>query len=140
MSAGITAELPSRHLKETSRAVKFARSSHGDVNIFAKVIEDSGKESCGIDDIDARIEAISRPELQRALEDDAGGLRDGFIVAELIGPPLCNGVIEEALRMYGAAPIRLPNVALRGNTTLTGHFISQGITASSQAYTLHRDP
>ncbi|KAF2270587.1 cytochrome P450 [Lojkania enalia] len=150
-------------LKGADRAVEMARSRTGEANVFAKVIEDSEKEGEGhIDDMDVRIEAMNviiagtdttgvtltyltwavlqRPELQAALEAEIATLPDNFKENDLIPLPLLNAVIEETLRLYGAAPSSLPRVVPQGGAKLGGHYIPQGTTVCTQAYTFHRDP
>jgi cytochrome P450 len=150
-------------IKGAGRAVEMARSRTGEANIFAKVIDDCEKEGEGhIDDMDVRIEAMNviiagtdttgvtltyltwailqRPELRRMLEEETAGLKDGFTENDLIALPLLNAVIEETLRLYGAAPSSLPRVVPQGGAKMGGHYIPQGTTVSTQAYTFHRDP
>ncbi|KAH7124048.1 cytochrome P450 [Dendryphion nanum] len=150
-------------LKGAGRAVEMARSRTGEANIFAKVIDDCEKEGEGhIDDMDVRIEAMNiiiagtdttgvtltyltwavlqRPQLQAALEAEVAALNEGFTENDLITLPLLNGVIDETLRLYGAAPSSLPRVVPQGGAKLGNHFVPQGVTVSTQAYTFHRDP
>jgi cytochrome P450 len=51
-----------------------------------------------------------------------------------------NFVIDETLRIYGAAASALPRVVPLGGACLAGYWLGEGTTVSSQAYTLHRDP
>ncbi|KAF2025813.1 cytochrome P450 [Setomelanomma holmii] len=150
-------------LKGAGRAVEMAKSRTGESNIFAKVIEDCEKEGEGhIDNMDVRIEAMNiiiagtdtsgvtltyltwavlqRPQLQAALETEVAGLGENFTENDLINLPLLNATIEETLRLYGAAPSSLPRVVPQGGTHFVGHYIPQGVTVDTQAYTFHRDP
>ncbi|KAF2118511.1 cytochrome P450 [Lophiotrema nucula] len=149
-------------LQGAGRAVEMARTRTGETNIFAKVIEDCEKEGEGhIDDMDVRIEAMNviiagtdttgvtltyltwavlqRPELQVALEAEVAQLPKDFKENDLMNLPLLNGVIEETLRLYGAAPSSLPRVVPNGGSKLGGQYIPGGVTVCTQAYTFHRD-
>lgn len=66
-------------------------------------------------------------------------LPEDFTETDLEALPLLNAVIEEALRLYGAAPGSLPRVVPRGGAALGGYFIPEGTTVCTQAFTLHRD-
>ena len=150
-------------IQGAGRAAEMARSRKGETNIFAKVIEDCDKEGEGtIDDMDVKIEAMNviiagtdttgvtltyltwavlqRPDLQAALEAEVAALGEGFTENDLISLPLLNAVIEETLRLYGAAPSSLPRVVPQGGTKFSGLYIPQGVTVDTQAYTFHRDP
>ncbi|KAK8171454.1 cytochrome P450 [Phyllosticta citrichinensis] len=83
---------------------------------------------------------LQRPQLHRALEAEVAAL-PAFTDAQLERQcPLLTASINEALRLYGAAPCSLPrrSVAPEG-TTLAGFFVPPGATVSTQAWTLHRD-
>ena len=49
-------------------------------------------------------------------------------------------VIDEALRLYCAAPSGLPRTVPPEGARLAGYWIPGGIAVCSQAYSLHRDP
>ncbi|KAI0469875.1 cytochrome P450 [Xylariaceae sp. FL0804] len=83
---------------------------------------------------------MSNPAVQRRLEVEVGALDENFMDADLKGLPYLAAVIEEALRLYGAAPGALPRSVPKGGATLAGFFVPEGTTVSTQAYTLHRDP
>lgn len=54
--------------------------------------------------------------------------------------PYLNGVLQEALRLYGAAPGSLPRAVPSGGVKLGAFFLPAGTTISTQAFTLHRNP
>ncbi|ORY14583.1 cytochrome P450 monooxygenase-like protein [Clohesyomyces aquaticus] len=145
------------------RAVQLARSATSSTNIFAKVIEDCQKDGENhIDDMDVRIEAmniiiagtdttgvtltyltwamLSHPQYQSILEHEVAQLPDDFTENDLMELPMLNAVIEETLRLYGAAPSSLPRVVPPGGVTLGSHYVPAGTTVCTQAYTFHRDP
>lgn len=66
-------------------------------------------------------------------------LSPGFSDGALEALPVLNGVIEETLRLYGAAPGSLPRVVPEGGATMAGHFLPAGTVVATQAYTMHRD-
>ncbi|KAL3712490.1 hypothetical protein TMatcc_001189 [Talaromyces marneffei ATCC 18224] len=54
--------------------------------------------------------------------------------------PYLNQVIQEALRIHSAVPSALPRAAPPEGASLAGYRIPGGVTVSTQAYTLHRNP
>ncbi|KAL4757704.1 cytochrome P450 [Aspergillus foveolatus] len=82
---------------------------------------------------------LSRPQLQREIEGEVLALEEGYDDAKLETLPVLNAVIKEALRLYGAAPGSLPRTVPRGGATLGGYFIPEGMTVSTQSWTIHRD-
>ena len=68
------------------------------------------------------------------------GLPDGFKTDDLKKLSYMGQVIEESLRLYGAAPGDLPRAVPAGGKRLCGHYIPGGLTVTTQAYTMHRDP
>ncbi|KAJ4387243.1 hypothetical protein N0V93_007832 [Gnomoniopsis smithogilvyi] len=83
---------------------------------------------------------LKQPELRRALEAEVSSLSDDLTQEELRDAPLLNSVIEEALRLYGAAPGALPRDVPSSGATLCGRYIPPGVVVTTQAYTLHRLP
>lgn len=83
---------------------------------------------------------LKRPDLRKAVEDEVLSLSDNLTYEELRDAPLLNSVIEEALRLYGAAPGALPRDVPLTGTTLCGKYIPPGVVVTTQAYTLHRLP
>ncbi|CAG9951321.1 unnamed protein product [Clonostachys rosea f. rosea IK726] len=132
-------------------------------NLFSQMLSlADGQEKTGITDIAVRTEAgnlivagsdttavtltyliwavLKQPHLQAALELEIGDLSPDLASEELKNAPLLNSVIEETLRLYGAAPGALPRVVPKKGLSVCGYFIPSGIVVSTQAYTLHRDP
>ncbi|QKX64101.1 uncharacterized protein TRUGW13939_11274 [Talaromyces rugulosus] len=68
------------------------------------------------------------------------GLPDGFSEESVRDLTYLNQVINEALRLHSAVPSALPRRVPPEGATLGGYYIPGGTTASTQAYTLHRDP
>ncbi|GKT52221.1 putative sterigmatocystin biosynthesis P450 monooxygenase stcF [Colletotrichum spaethianum] len=83
---------------------------------------------------------LKRPGLQIRLEEELAGIPDDFDDASLERLPLLNAVIDETLRLYGAAPGNLPRSVPPNGATLGGYFIPGGTVVETQAYTLHRHP
>lgn len=81
---------------------------------------------------------LKDPALQRDIEAEVGKLSPALELDELKNAALLNSAIEEALRLYGAAPGALPRVVPRGGTTVNGYCIPEGMVVSTQAYTMHR--
>ncbi|KAH7395401.1 cytochrome P450 [Phaeosphaeria sp. MPI-PUGE-AT-0046c] len=82
---------------------------------------------------------LKDPTLQRDIEAEVAELSPDIGFDELKNAPLLNSAIEEALRLYGAAPGALPRVVPRGGTTINGYSIPESMVVSTQAYTMHRD-
>jgi cytochrome P450 len=83
---------------------------------------------------------LKDPVLQARLEEEVNGFSDALDMTELENAPLLNSVIEETLRLYGAAPGALPRIVPSQGMTVAGHQLPAGTEVSTQAYTLHRDP
>lgn len=82
---------------------------------------------------------LKQPQLQASLELEVSDLSPDLTSEELKNAPLLNSVLEETLRLYGAAPGALPRVVPEKGLSVCGYFIPSGIVVSTQAYTLHRD-
>ncbi|KAF9698457.1 hypothetical protein EKO04_003425 [Ascochyta lentis] len=82
---------------------------------------------------------LKNSALQAHLEVEVAGLSDQLDLTELENSPLLNSVIEETLRLYGAAPGALPRIVPSQGMIVAGHQVPGGTEVSTQAYTLHRD-
>ncbi|RGP68826.1 hypothetical protein FSPOR_5032 [Fusarium sporotrichioides] len=82
---------------------------------------------------------LKQPQLQAQLEKEVCSLSDELTFDELKNAPILNSIIEETLRLYGAAPGALPRVVPGKGATLAGHYLPAGTVVSTQAYTVHRD-
>jgi len=80
------------------------------------------------------------PAVQQRLIREVRSLPDGFKADDLKKLSYMGQVIEESLRLYGAAPGDLPRAVPAGGKRLCGHYIPGGLTVTTQAYTMHRDP
>jgi len=65
---------------------------------------------------------------------------DSISEADLRELPYLNRVIEETLRLYSVVPSALPRIVPPRGAQLAGYWFPAGVTVSSQAYSLHRDP
>ena len=147
-----------------AHAIKNMRSGNGNsLNLFGQMLAASdSEEKMSITDDDIRPEAgnlivagsdttavtltylvwavLKHPDLQTQLEEEVAQLSDELSMAELEAAPVLNSVIEETLRLYGAAPGALPRVVPTQGMTVGGYDIPAGVEVSTQAYTSHRDP
>jgi len=142
---------------KNSKAQDFSTS-----NIFATAVSEAEKGDGTLTDEDIQTEAgnlivagsdttgitltyltwcvLKQPSLQAALEDEVNNTDAQLTDASLEKLPILNAVIEETLRLYGAAPATLPRLTPPGGATLAGHFIPAGTIVGTQSYSLHRDP
>ena len=85
-------------------------------------------------------EMAKHPEIQARLSREMNALPEGYRSNELRDAPLLNQVINETLRLDGAASSPLERyVPAGGLTTSDGQHIPAGCAVSVQAWTLHRD-
>lgn len=147
-------------MKYGTRSIRGSKDRGDTTNVFAKIVQESEKGEL-LDETDVVCEAtalivagsdttgntltylvwavISRPDLRKALEAELSGLPYGYGDQELEDLPLLSAIIEETLRLYGAAPGGLPREVPVGGVTMAGYFIPGGTTITTQAYTIHRD-
>lgn len=80
------------------------------------------------------------PTIRDPLVAELRAVHEQLTYADVKNLPYLNRVIDEGLRLYGAAPGALPRVVPAGGTRLADHSLPGGITVSTQGYSLHRDP
>ena len=81
---------------------------------------------------------MRHPEVRSRLQSEVDDLKPNFTKDDAQSLEYLNMVIQEALRLYGAAPGALPRTVPPGGRELEGHYLPEGATVSTQAYTLHR--
>lgn len=140
-------------------AVRNMKASQESRNIFAHIATEAEKGEA-LDDADVLWEAIalfvagtdttaisltyltwavlSRPELRKRLEEEVATLPANYTDADTERLPLLNAVIEETLRLYGAAPGALPRVVPSGGVEMGGFFLPEDTVVSTHAFSMHR--
>jgi cytochrome P450 len=81
-----------------------------------------------------------RPDIKEKLVKELETLPDDFTDVEVKQLPYLRLVIEETLRKYSAAPSPLPRVVPSGGANFGKYWLPEGTIATTQAYTLHRNP
>jgi len=131
-------------------------------NIFATIVNEAEKGDGTLTDEEVQTEAgnlivagsdttgitltyltwcvLKQPTLQSALEEEVSEAEDLLSDAALEQLPILNAVIEETLRLYGAAPATLPRLTPEGGATFRDYYIPGGTVVGTQSYSLHRDP
>ncbi|USW51896.1 Putative cytochrome P450 [Septoria linicola] len=154
-----TNELLADHAKIAVRNMKAPQQNK---NVFANIAAEAEKGE-GLTDQDVEVETIalfvagtdttaisltyliwavlSRPELQKNIETEARNLKAEYRDADIERDcPLLNVAIEEAMRLYGAAPGAFPRTVPGGGIRLGDYFLPQDSIVSTHAYSIHRDP
>lgn len=84
-------------------------------------------------------EICRNPQIKKLLLEELADLPKEFHDDDLRLLPYLNQIITETLRLYTGVPSGLPRVARHG-ATLGGYYIPAGVTITTQAYSLHRNP
>ncbi|KAL0931107.1 benzoate 4-monooxygenase cytochrome [Colletotrichum truncatum] len=79
------------------------------------------------------------PDVKKRLLEELETLSEDFGYDELKEMLYLNCVIQETLRLYTTLPCGLPRVVPAGGSKLADYFIPEGMTVTTQAYSLHRD-
>lgn len=79
------------------------------------------------------------PHVRNKLLDEIAAFENEPSAEDLKGAKYLNCVIDETLRLYGAAQTGLPRVVPPGGAVLGGYALDWGTTVEAQAYSLHRD-
>lgn len=84
---------------------------------------------------------LSAPrEVRDRIISEVQTLDHGFTSKDALALPYLDCVIQETLRLYGAAQGCLPRLVPKDGAVLGGRFLPAGTMVSTQAYTRHRDP
>lgn len=87
--------------------------------------------------------AVLRPlnsDIREKLTDEISTMPLNARASDLSSLSYLRAVVDETLRLYGAAPGSLPRVVPSGGAVLGQYYIPGGVTVSTQAFTMHRDP
>jgi cytochrome P450 len=154
---------PDTLVKYAAMALNENKTSGTKSNIFASVTEEVEKGQEGLlEDIDVQVEAANfilagsdttglsltfmvynillRPELQQAIEEEVANISDSPTDAEMEALPLLNATMIESMRTHGAIPSGLPRLVPPEGANFCGYQLPPGLTVTTQAYSLHRDP
>lgn len=83
---------------------------------------------------------LNRPELQKQVEEEVAAMNEDFNDAVCEGLPILNAVIDESLRLYGAAPGCMPRSVPTGGVVLGGYYMPDSTIVVTQNWSLQRDP
>lgn len=78
------------------------------------------------------------PMIRNRLVEELQQLPEGFGDHDALKLTYLNQVIDEALRLHGAAPSGLPRIVPPEGTTLAGKYLPGGSIVCTQAWSLHR--
>ena len=151
-----------RVFEQGKLAVNNSKAFSESTNIFSTINAEAEKGDTSLTDADIQSEAgnfmiagsdttsntltyliwavVSRADVRQALEQEVAIVEEPLTDAKLERLPILNAIIEETLRLYGAAPATLPRVVPKGGATLAGYFMPEGAIVGTQAFTYHRDP
>ncbi|KAE9376181.1 putative cytochrome P450 [Stipitochalara longipes BDJ] len=83
---------------------------------------------------------LKHPEVKARLLKEVQSLPKSFSISDVQKLQYVQMVVNESLRLYGAVSSSLPRVAPVGGRKMGNHFIPEGITVTTQSFTLHRNP
>jgi cytochrome P450 len=135
----------------------------GTRNLFAKALDEGEPDSAGaLTDTDIITDAgalllagsdptaisltfmlwcvLNRPELRKQLEEEVAAIKGEVTDTVCESLPILNAVIDESLRLYGAAPGCMPRSVPAGGVILGGYYIPDTAIVVTQNWSLQRDP
>ena len=126
---------------------------------FSKLLDDNDKEN-GLTDRELEEEAaefmitgtdttsnsltylvwsvLRHPAVKARLEGEVASLADGYKDSDVEKLRYLNCVVQESLRLYGAASGSHPRSVPRGGWNVEGIFLPEDTVVTTQAYSLHR--
>lgn len=78
------------------------------------------------------------PKVRDRLVSELSKLPEDFKHNDIRDLPYLNCVIRESVRLYAAVPSVLPRTVPEGGAEFKGYYIPEGVTVSTQCYSLHR--
>jgi cytochrome P450 len=130
-------------LHQASRDKKLLETGQGelrdvDIAMDAAGFQLAGSETVGITLTFLIWRVLGHWSIQKRLEEEVASL-DEVTDANCEKLPFLNAVIQETLRLHGAAPTALRRVVPKGGAILADRYIPAGKMVATQAWSIHRD-
>ncbi|KAI2621287.1 cytochrome P450 [Hypoxylon sp. NC1633] len=148
-------------IKRTQRYLQLVEDGGARRTLFSSLVNKAGSEKAELSQQDLTIEsqsyitagtdttavtltylvyAVSKDEnIRGKLMQELQALPADFDHRHLRDLPYLNRVIDETLRLYGAASGGLPRVVPPEGGALVGHYLPAGVVVLTQNYTIHRN-
>jgi cytochrome P450 len=137
---------PRRRQKPLARALAENEAEHAGALTDTDIITDAGALLlAGSDPTAISLTfllwcVLSHPDLQKEIEEEVKGISGNVTDEVCESLPLLNAVIDESLRLYGAAPGCMPRSPPVGEPTIGGYYIPDSAVVMTQNWSLQRSP